>query len=132
MIRPTRVLIVDDDVVFRRLLRIVLAVPELEIVGEAGDGVAALEAAQRIRPDLVLMDYNMPLMNGLEAARRMAQSPACPPIVMLTSECSPELCVAARRAGVCDVLSKGISINVIGQAVLAAAGLTGGTLERAA
>lgn len=128
---PTRVLLVDDDVMFRRLLHIVLAIPELEIVGEAEDGVAALDAAQRLVPDLVLMDYNMPLMNGLEAARRMGQSPSCPPIVLLTSDSSPDLCAAARRLGVRDVVSKSIDIDRLGAAVLAAAGLSDGPLERA-
>lgn len=130
MIKPARVLIVDDDAAFRRLLHVVLSVAGLEVVGEAGDGVAALDAAQRLEPDLVLMDYNMPEMNGLEAARRMAQSPGCPTILILTSDNSNELCVAARRLGVYEVLSKGISIDKLEQAVLAASRVPSGTLAR--
>jgi DNA-binding NarL/FixJ family response regulator len=125
-------LIVDDDTPFLRLLRLVLAAPNLEIVGEAVNGAAAVVAAQRLKPDLVLMDYNMPLMNGLEAARQIAQLPGCPAIVLLTSDASPELCAAARRQGVRDVLSKGMSINALGPAVLKAAGMGVEMMERAA
>ncbi len=132
MVTPTRVLIVDDDASFRRLLRLILASPALEIVGEAADGVAAIEAARRLAPDLVLMDYNMPLMNGLEAACLMGQPPGGPAIMMLTSEASPDLCLAARRAGVREVLLKGISIDALSHAVLAVAGVAPGRLERAA
>lgn len=132
MMNPTRILIVDDDPVFRRLLHIVLTSPKVEIVGEAGDGLAGQEALQRLQPDLVLMDYNMPRMNGLDAARRMRESPSCPPIVLLTSDISADLALAARRLGVRDVVSKGTHINLLGPAVLAAAGLAEGPLERAA
>jgi DNA-binding NarL/FixJ family response regulator len=132
MTSPLRVLIVDDDAPFRRLLRLVLAAPDLEIIGEAVDGVAAIDAAQRLRPDLVLMDYNMPIMNGLEAAGQISQAPGCPMIVMLTSDASPELCAAARRVGVRDVLSKGMSINALGPAVMTAANVGVRMMERAA
>ncbi|MBX0327212.1 response regulator [Oscillochloris sp. ZM17-4] len=132
MVTPTRVLIVDDDAPFRRLLRLILAAPELEIVGEAADGAEALEATRRLAPDLVLMDNNMPVMSGLEAARLMAQLPTRPVIVMLTSDASPELCAAALRFGVGTVLPKGLSINALGHAVLAAASVAARPLERAA
>jgi DNA-binding NarL/FixJ family response regulator len=132
MMTPTRVLIVDDDAPFRRLLRVALAMADLEVIGEAADGAAALEAAQRLAPDLVLMDYHMPVMNGLDAARLLAQSPVPPAIVLLTSDASPSLCASARQIGVCAVLSKGISINALGRTVLESAGMMAGALERAA
>jgi two-component system nitrate/nitrite response regulator NarL len=132
MTSPIRVLIVDDDAPYRRLLRLVLASPDLEVVGEAVDGVTAVDAAQRLTPDLVLMDYNMPVMNGLDAARQIMQMPGCPVIVLLTSEASPELCARARRVGVRDVLSKGIRIDALSQAVMNAAVVGAGLIERAA
>jgi DNA-binding NarL/FixJ family response regulator len=132
MTSPIRVLIVDDDAPFRRLLRLVLATPDLDIVGEAVDGLTAVEAARRLMPDLVLMDYNMPLMNGLDAAREIAQAPGGPAILLLTSDASPELCAKARRLGVRDVLSKGMRIDALASAVLSATGIGGGLLERAA
>jgi two-component system chemotaxis response regulator CheB len=65
--RPIRVLVVDDSLVMRSLLRMVLASdPAIELAGMATDGVAALEAMQRLKPDLVLLDIEMPRMNGLE------------------------------------------------------------------
>lgn len=132
MTKRIRVLIVDDDPMFRRLLHIVLGAPEFEIIGEAADGLAGLDALQRLGPDLVLMDYHMPRMNGLDAARRMLESIDCPPIVLLTSEISADLAMLARRLGVCDVVSKGTHVNLLGPAVLAAVGLAAGSLERAA
>jgi DNA-binding NarL/FixJ family response regulator len=132
MTSPIRVLIVDDDAPYRRLLRLVLASPNLEVVGEAVDGVTAVDAAQRLGPDLVLMDYNMPIMNGLDAARQITQMPGCPVIVLLTSEASPELCARARRLGVRDVLSKGMRIDALSQAVMNAAVMGAGLIERAA
>lgn len=129
MRRPYRLLVVDDDPIFRRLLHIVLDLPDFVIVGEAEDGMAAIEAISQDRPDVVLMDYNMPLMNGLETARRMLQFPNCPAIVLLTSNSSAEVAAAARRMGVCDILPKGIDVMRLGPAVLAAIGLVDGTLE---
>jgi DNA-binding NarL/FixJ family response regulator len=110
----------------------VLAAPDLEIVGEAVDGATAVEAVLQLKPDLVLMDYNMPIMNGLEASRQIAQAPGGPTIVLLTSDVSPELCAAAQRIGVRDILYKGIRIDALSQAVLTAASLSTRLLERAA
>ncbi|MEI7769803.1 MAG: response regulator transcription factor [Chloroflexales bacterium] len=132
MTSAIRVLIVDDDAPFRRLLRMVLAAPDIEIVGEAANGAMAVDAARRLRPDLVLIDYNMPVMNGLDASRQIANAAGGPAIVMLTSDISPELCAAARHVGVRDVLYKGISINTLSQTVLTAASFGARLIERAA
>lgn len=132
MMRPTRILIVDDDTSYRRLLHIALSTTSgLEVIGEAADGSAAIDQARRLQPDLVLMDYHMPVMNGLDAARLLLHAPDCPAVVLLTSDTSPELCAAARLAGVRAVLAKGISINELGRVVLNAAGRQA-ALERAA
>jgi two-component system chemotaxis response regulator CheB len=67
MSRPIRVLVVDDSLVMRSLLRMVLASdPGVELAGMATDGVNALEAVERLKPDLILLDFEMPRMNGLE------------------------------------------------------------------
>ena len=83
-----KVLIVDDSATQRQLLRQVLSLePEFEVVGEAADGLEAVELCGRLEPDLVTMDIQMPRMNGFEAIRHiMAESPR--PIVVLTSSMS--------------------------------------------
>jgi two-component system, NarL family, response regulator NreC len=79
---PIRILIVDDHAVVRAGLRMLLSAdPELEIAGEAGDGVQALRLARDLAPDVVLMDISMPDMNGIEATRRIKE--LCPDVAVL-------------------------------------------------
>ena len=82
---PLRILIVDDSAIFRRGLRMVLeSRPEWEVCGEAADGVEGIEKARRLNPDLVIMDFSMPRMTGLEAAREMLKESPRIPILLLT------------------------------------------------
>ena len=78
------ILIVDDHASFRRQARALLEAQGHEVVGEAADGVEALELAARLGPDLVLLDIGLPDMFGFEVARRLAAAPV-PPVVVLTS-----------------------------------------------
>jgi DNA-binding NarL/FixJ family response regulator len=78
------ILIVDDNAAFRRLARAVLEADGLTVVGEAIDGSSGLEAARRLRPDLVLLDIGLPDMEGFEVAVALADD-GPPPLVVLTS-----------------------------------------------
>ena len=104
-----RVLLVEDSVVTREYLSHLLGQdPAIEVVGTARDGVEAVEQAQRLKPDLVLMDVHMPRMNGYEATRQiMERSPA--PIVMISASLDQgevAMTFAALEAGALTVLPK--------------------------
>jgi chemotaxis response regulator CheB len=80
--KPTRTLVVDDDDEIRRLLEVAIQHnPHYELVGMATNGVEAVEAAERIRPDLVLLDVMMPVMDGIEALPRIKM--ACPSCMVI-------------------------------------------------
>jgi CheY-like chemotaxis protein len=78
------VLVVDDYLPFRESARGLLESGDFEVVGEAEGGADALRLAEELRPDVVLLDVHMPDMDGFEVARRLAELPA-PPVVVLTS-----------------------------------------------
>jgi DNA-binding NarL/FixJ family response regulator len=80
----TKLLIVDDHDGFRRFARTFLASEGFEVTGDAADGESALEEVRRIRPDLVLLDIQLPGIDGFEVADRLASAPD-PPAVVLTS-----------------------------------------------
>ena len=103
----TRVLLVEDHEPFRRFVRETLAErEELQLVGEAGDGLLAVYKCQELSPDLVLMDIGLPGLNGLQAARRiLALAPACK-IVFLTQEGSQEIVEEALSLGAAGYVLK--------------------------
>jgi CheY-like chemotaxis protein len=81
-----RILIVDDHEVTRHGIRTLLSSePDMEICGEAEDGVEALAKVHELKPDLVLLDLNMPKMNGMTAAHEIKRMPDCPKILVFTS-----------------------------------------------
>jgi CheY-like chemotaxis protein len=97
--RPVTVLVVDDQPVFlRAALELIDATPGFMQVGEADSGPEALEKAAALRPDLVLLDVRMPGMDGIETARRLADTVGGAVVVLISLEALPELpaeCVAA-------------------------------------
>ena len=104
----TRLLLADDQELVRTGFRLILsAEPDLEVVGEAGDGAEAVEAARRLAPDVVLMDVRMPKMDGIEATRRLGRiAPQPPRVLMLTTFDLDEYVYDALRAGASGFLLK--------------------------
>ena len=95
-----RILIVDDHVVLRQALRLLLEVhPEIEVVGDAGNGREATELAEKLLPDVILMDMVMPGLNGLEATRQIRRRLPRTKVLILTGYMEDEQIVAALRAG---------------------------------
>jgi len=102
-----RVVLVDDQAMVRTGLRMVLAAePDIEVVGEAGDGAAGVRTVTDLRPDVVLLDVRMPGMDGLEAARRILAAGLPTRVVVLTTFDEDEYVAAALRAGVSGFLLK--------------------------
>jgi DNA-binding NarL/FixJ family response regulator len=109
MSRPIKVLVVDDQGLVRAGFRMILeAQPDVEVVGEAADGLDAVGAARRLRPDVVLMDIRMPVLDGLEATRRLAGPGVADPVrvLMLTTFDLDEYVFEALRAGASGFLLK--------------------------
>ena len=105
---PIRVLIVDDHAPFRAGLRALLtSVPEMEVAGEASNGEDAIREAAKLQPDVILMDIQMPGMNGIEATRLIYQSSPHIGVIVLTMFEDDDSVFAAMRAGARGYLLKG-------------------------
>jgi DNA-binding NarL/FixJ family response regulator len=108
MVEKIRVLIVDDHAEFRAGLRAMLrAAADLEVMGEAQQGEEAVDLALRLQPDIVLMDLQMPGMNGIDATRRIVDTSPHVGVIMLTMFDDDNSVFAAMRAGARGYLLKG-------------------------
>jgi DNA-binding NarL/FixJ family response regulator len=106
--RTIRVLIADDHAVFRWGLRTLLgSEPDMEVVGEAAGGKEVLERAAELRPDVILMDIQMPQLNGIEATRRILEANPHVGVVVLTMFEDDESVFSAMRAGARGYVLKG-------------------------
>lgn len=124
---PVTLLIADDDEVTRSGLRTLLAAqPGIAVVGEAADGVEAVEQARQLRPDVVLMDVRMPRRNGIEATRQLLAESAEPPkVVVITTFENDGYVTAALSAGASGFVLKRRPVRQIAEAVrVVAAGET--------
>lgn len=118
---PVRILLTDDQALFRKGLRTLLSLEQsIEIVGEAANGVEAVEAARLLCPDLVLMDLRMPVMGGVEATRRVREMSPLSRVLVLTTFHEDEEIFDALRAGACGYLLKDTPSEKLVEAIHAA------------
>jgi DNA-binding NarL/FixJ family response regulator len=116
-----RVLIADDDRPFLDSLRsLIERQPELSVVGEAADGLQAIELADALDPDAVVIDLHMPLLDGVSAAARLRNDHPNVCLIALTGDDEPALHSAVREAGADEVLLKAELVDVLIERLAAA------------
>jgi DNA-binding NarL/FixJ family response regulator len=104
---PKRILVADDSPLIRKQIRTILELdPYLEVCAEAENGLEAVRKVRECRPDLAVVDFQMPVMNGLEATRPIKKQLPATPILLFTVYSSPEFDRESKRAGADAVLSK--------------------------
>lgn len=106
--KQIRVIVAEDEPVTRRDICEMLEEAKFKVIGESGDGQTAVELARRLKPDLILMDIKMPVMNGIEAARLLNEEKIAP-VMLLTAYSQKQLVDEAREAGVLAYLVKPIT-----------------------
>ena len=117
----TRILLVDDFVQWRFAVRSILeAVPGFRIIGEASNGLEAIEKAATLRPDIVLLDIGMPILNGIEAARRIRRVSPNSKMIFLTQEQDSDVRAAALAVGADAYLLKSTAVGDLRPAIDAA------------
>ena len=119
MSRPT-VMVADDHVRFREALVAALELDGFQVVGQAADGADAVALAKQLRPDVIVMDLSMPVLNGLDATRLVRDALPCTPVVVFSAFTGPELEQAALDAGATAYLAKDANLEEL-RATLAAA-----------
>ncbi len=117
-----RLLLVDDQALFREGLHTLLSLHEdLQVVGEAGNGLEALAAADALRPDVVLMDLRMPILDGVATTRRLLAAHPATRVIVVTTFDDDELVFDGLRAGAVGYLLKDVSSDKLVEAIRAAA-----------
>jgi CheY-like chemotaxis protein len=123
-VKTIRILLVDDQRSVRRGLAMRLELePDITVVGEAEDGVSALSAASVFRPDVLVMDYEMPAMNGIEATRKLREMGSHSRVVMLSIHDNPAVKRQATEAGIDAFVAKHQPSEALLAAIRKAAGL---------
>jgi DNA-binding NarL/FixJ family response regulator len=122
--RLARILVVDDFTPFLRVVRLILQIrDDLQIVGEASDGLEAVQKAKILQPDLVLLDIDLPTLNGIQVARRLRDHAPRARILFLSVETSSDVVTEALNVGVAGYISK---LNIGSELLLAIEALLGG------
>jgi DNA-binding NarL/FixJ family response regulator len=121
-VAPIRVLVCDDVEAFRALMRYTLQEdPGIEVVGEAADGIAAIDAAERLQPDVVLLDLTMPVLDGIDAIPAMLERAPGTRVVALSGWGADRMAEAALEQGAVAYVEKTHDVQAIRAAVRAAA-----------
>ena len=119
---PIRVLVCDDVEAFRALLRYTLQEdPGIEVVGEAADGMAAIQAAERLQPDVVLLDLTMPILDGMDAIPAVLERAPSAQVVALSGWGADRVEQAALDQGAIAYVEKSDDVEALRAAVRAAA-----------
>lgn len=119
---PPSVLVVDDHPTWRVTLGHLLNHKGTRVIGDAADGDAAVEAAQALRPDVVLMDLDLPTIDGIEATRRILAGSSGARVLMLSGVTDREVMDAAAAAGASGYLAKTTSMSDIAAGIRRVAG----------
>jgi DNA-binding NarL/FixJ family response regulator len=122
---PIRVLIADDHALYSEALTAILAADDrIEVAGTATDGAEAVDMARALRPDIVLMDIHMPVLDGIEATREICRALPGMRVVVVTSSTAAETVARARGAGAVGYLTKDCSARELVSAIVGVAGTT--------
>ena len=103
---PIKVLLADDHMIVRQGLRAILEREGFEVVGEAADGRRAMELARELRPDVAILDYSMPLLNGIDAAREILKGGSGTRAILLTMHTEDQYILEALKAGIRGLVMK--------------------------
>ena len=123
---PTRILIVDDERPIRRgLLLRLRAEPDFAVVGEAPDGLSAIDCARKLKPDLILMDIRMPGLDGLSAAARILAHDPGVRVIFLTMHDDARVRAEAARLGAAGVVGKQMIVEELVATIRTVAATTG-------
>ena len=109
-----RILVVDDNAAIRRFLCTLFnSEADFDVCGEAANGKEAIERAQELHPDAIVLDLSMPVMNGLEAARTLKSLMPTVPLIMFSEYGEPFFESQARSAGISALVSKFVHVSVL-------------------
>jgi DNA-binding NarL/FixJ family response regulator len=118
---PIRIVVIDDSPLYRRTIRKILEKqPNLKIVAEAGDGVYGIQAVKTHGPDVVIMDVTLPILNGIEATRKIKSELPKVRVIVLSAHDAESISAAAHGAGASRCLNKDCSPNELIKAIMAA------------
>jgi len=118
MSESIKVMLVDDQTLVREGIKSLLQLAgHIDIVGEASDGIEALECIAQCQPDVVLMDIRMPRLDGIETTQRLASDAGAPPVIILTTFDDHELVLNGIRAGARGFLLKDVSLESLVEAI---------------